>query len=219
MKTKAEQKLEEYLTGETPDQAPAPTPDQAPAPTPDQVVDKAAKQSSDQAEPTLKKAAAAGNETAKKVTGKSKEEKEEEKRRQAEEEEEQQRIEEEQQRQRDILSNSLDAPAVITRRGAAWLSSAPTPGGVGMLLLALIMFLWIIVPVNAAGDTRAKLLFYTLTGRTKFNQQYEAAEAAASATGGGTDFGDSSSSSSSGTGNGTISIQPGTAIILSPFEV
>lgn len=217
MKKKAEETIDNYIKDQDQDQAPVKADqDQAPVKTDDQVVSDAAHKSSDQAETTSHKAAKSGNETAKKVTAQSKEEKDAEKRRLAEEEAENQRIEDEEARRRDILSNSLDAPAVLTRRGANWIASAPTPGGVGVLILALLMFLWIIVPVNESGDTRAKLLWYTLTGRTKLKQQYETAENAAAASGGDAAFGDSASG---GTGNGTVTITPGASIILSPFEV
>jgi hypothetical protein len=214
MKKKSEETIDNYI-GEAPEEDNQTAPEQAPVKTDDLVVSDAARKSSDQTETTSHKAAKSGNETAKSVTAASKEEKEAEKQRLAEEEAEKQRIEEEEARRRDILQNSLDAPSVLTRRGANWLASAPTPGGVGVLLLALLMFLWIIVPANESGDTRAKLLWYTLTGRTKLKQQYETAENAAAASGGGADFGDSTG----GTGNGTVTIAPGASIILSPFEV
>lgn len=47
-----------------------------------------------------------------------------------------------------------------------WLSALPTPGGIGMLLLALLFFMLVIIPVNANGDTRLKLLWKTITGQT-----------------------------------------------------
>jgi hypothetical protein len=45
------------------------------------------------------------------------------------------------------------------------ISSWDTPGGVGLLLLALFILLWMIVPVNG-GHTRFGLLWLTLTGQT-----------------------------------------------------
>jgi hypothetical protein len=47
-----------------------------------------------------------------------------------------------------------------------WLASKPTPGGIATLLILICVFLIAIVPVNAQGDTRLKLLWLTLTGKT-----------------------------------------------------
>lgn len=46
------------------------------------------------------------------------------------------------------------------------LNSLPKPGGIGLLLLALVFFLLVIIPVNKQGDTRLKLLWRTITGQT-----------------------------------------------------
>lgn len=68
-----------------------------------------------------------------------------------------------------------------------WAESVPTPGGIGILLALIFLFLWAIVPVNGK-HTRAELLWLTLTGRTQM----------ASAPDAGTDTG----STSIGTGSG-----------------
>jgi Fe2+ transport system protein B len=47
-----------------------------------------------------------------------------------------------------------------------FLNSLPKPGGIGLLILALIFFLLVILPVNKQGDTRLKLLWRTITGQT-----------------------------------------------------
>ncbi len=46
------------------------------------------------------------------------------------------------------------------------IGSMPTPGGLGLLVAILLVLLWIVIPVNTQGDTRLKLLWYTLGGRT-----------------------------------------------------
>jgi hypothetical protein len=80
-----------------------------------------------------------------------------------------------------VAESALSAPTGVVRQATNWLSNAPTPGGIGVLLLALIFFLWVIVPVNEQGDTRLKLLWYTLIGRTRFKPEY-------GSEGGGADF-------------------------------
>lgn len=50
-------------------------------------------------------------------------------------------------------------------RFEAWAESVPTPGGIGILLLLIFLFLWAIVPVNGK-RTRAELLWLTLMGQT-----------------------------------------------------
>jgi hypothetical protein len=56
---------------------------------------------------------------------------------------------------------------VISRAGAAVdkVSSLQTVGGIGLLLAILIFLLFIVVQVNAAGDTRIKQFWYMLNGR------------------------------------------------------
>lgn len=60
-----------------------------------------------------------------------------------------------------IQSNLTDAGNRLAERIAGW----DTPGGIGLLLLALFILLWMIVPVNG-GHTRFGLLWLTLTGQT-----------------------------------------------------
>ncbi len=66
-----------------------------------------------------------------------------------------------------IQSNVTDP--VISRAGAAVdkISSLKTVGGIGLLLAILIFLLFIVVQVNAQGDTRIKQLWYMLNGRAK----------------------------------------------------
>lgn len=53
-----------------------------------------------------------------------------------------------------------------TARASDWVASRPTPGGIGAMLIAIFFFLWVLIPVNPQGYTRAYLLWLTLTGRT-----------------------------------------------------
>lgn len=53
-----------------------------------------------------------------------------------------------------------------TAPGIRWLSRLPTPGGIATMLLILVFFLLAVFPVNSNGDTRLKLLWLTLTGKT-----------------------------------------------------
>lgn len=46
-----------------------------------------------------------------------------------------------------------------------WIAKAPTPGGIGVLLLIILLFVAIIVPVSG-GYTRLQLFWLTLLGRT-----------------------------------------------------
>lgn len=47
-----------------------------------------------------------------------------------------------------------------------WADRMPTPGGIGLLLAAIFILLWAVVPVNG-GHTRLTLLWMTLMGRTR----------------------------------------------------
>lgn len=186
----------------------------------EQTVASAASKAGDTTETAIQKAARKGNKSARKVADKNETEEEKAAREQAEQAEaeaEQARLEAE--ANKTALQQALDTPGGLARRTSNWLSSAPTPGGIGMLVLALLFFLWAIIPVNSAGDTRLKLLWYTLIGRTQFTESTQIA-------GGSADFGDSSTSdATTGSGNGTGPVDNGNAasgpdiIILSPFEV
>jgi len=49
------------------------------------------------------------------------------------------------------------------------IADMPTPGGIGILLIILLIFIWAVIPVNKQGGvsyTRLGLLWLTLTGRT-----------------------------------------------------
>src|SRR6266700_6386425 len=44
-------------------------------------------------------------------------------------------------------------------------SAAPVPGGIGLLVAVIVLLLFVVVQVNAEGDTRLKQLWYMLNGR------------------------------------------------------
>jgi hypothetical protein len=56
--------------------------------------------------------------------------------------------------------------AQVAAPGVRFLSSLPTPGGIGVILFIIVIFLMAVIPVNAQGDTRLKLIWLTLLGRT-----------------------------------------------------
>jgi len=68
------------------------------------------------------------------------------------------------------------APAV------AWLANAPTPGGMATIVLVLVFFLLAVIPVDKSGNTRLKLLWLTITGKTQLSY-------APGSNGGGSNFG------------------------------
>lgn len=61
-----------------------------------------------------------------------------------------------------LVSEGLDRTTPVGR----WLESRPSPGGIATLLIIIAVFLLAIVPINAQGDTRLKLIWLTLTGKT-----------------------------------------------------
>lgn len=65
-----------------------------------------------------------------------------------------------------------------------WLAKQPTPGGVATIFVILMFFLFAIVPVNERGDTRLKLIWFTLTSKTKLSS-----DDTGDIIGGGGDFG------------------------------
>lgn len=75
------------------------------------------------------------------------------------------------------LADSLkDKVSTTTQRVSDWADRMPTPGGIGVLLLAIFFLLWAVVPVNRSDGkqhTRLELLWLTLTGRTKMAQAPE----------------------------------------------
>jgi len=69
-----------------------------------------------------------------------------------------------------FLNDSLTAAGNRARVATDWMASLKTPGGVGFLVFVLIFFVWVIVPVNDANQTRLQLLWGILTGQTGFSQ-------------------------------------------------
>ncbi len=53
-----------------------------------------------------------------------------------------------------------------TQPAQRWAASRPTPGGIATLLILIGVFLMAIVPVDNQGNTRLKLLWLTITGKT-----------------------------------------------------
>lgn len=53
---------------------------------------------------------------------------------------------------------------LIPKQAVQRVAALPTPGGLGLIILALVFFVFVIVPVNANGDTRFALIWRALTG-------------------------------------------------------
>lgn len=67
----------------------------------------------------------------------------------------------------DFVESALDKAQPTIR----WLENVPTPTGLGVLLGVIVIFLLAVVPVNSAGDTRLKLLYYVLSGKAQLKPQ------------------------------------------------
>lgn len=65
----------------------------------------------------------------------------------------------------ETVSSAIAGAGTTVNRLADWLATRPTPGGIGVMIAVIIFFLWAIVPVNAAGETRLYLLWGVLTGQ------------------------------------------------------
>jgi hypothetical protein len=70
-------------------------------------------------------------------------------------------------RQRGIRATSIAIDSVSSgiRPLIDKVGSAPTVGGVGLLIAAIIFLLFVVVQINAEGDTRLKQFWYMLNGR------------------------------------------------------
>lgn len=145
------------------------------------------------------------NTTSAQIAQKASETKEELARQQAEAKKEEDRLRDEQEQQ----ANMQEKIAVLADKTMAdvnektkpyltWFSSLPTPGGILLLVLVLMFFLFAVTPVNKAGDTRLKLLWLTLTGKTQLNYANNPATSGNGASG---QFG---STTASDNGNTTI---------------
>lgn len=87
----------------------------------------------------------------------------------------------EQQRQREETSNIQKVQDAGQRVANAaldaaeppikWFENRPTPFGIGVIIAIIVVFLLAIVPVDDAGNTRLKLIFLTLSGKTHLSYQ------------------------------------------------
>lgn len=71
------------------------------------------------------------------------------------------------------LQSVGDRAQALGQSVESWSERVATPGGIGLLLLAIFFLLWAVVPVNG-GKTRLELLWLTLTGRTKMSASPDA---------------------------------------------
>ena len=69
--------------------------------------------------------------------------------------------------------NGLRKTAARVRSGVGrvgdFFGRIPVAGGIGLLVVILLLLVCVILPVNANGDTRLKLLFFTLLNKTTLN--------------------------------------------------
>jgi hypothetical protein len=65
----------------------------------------------------------------------------------------------------DAVQSVIDRAALPAGRAHDAIAAAPTPGGIGVLVIALLFFVWAIVPFN--GHTRLEWLWLTITGRSR----------------------------------------------------
>jgi hypothetical protein len=87
-------------------------------------------------------------------------------------EREQRRQERERQQQRAARQRGIQAANITmnsissgTQRLIDRVAAAPVPGGIGLLVAVIILLLFVVVQVNAEGDTRFKMFWYMLNGR------------------------------------------------------
>jgi len=65
----------------------------------------------------------------------------------------------------------LNSTKIVAAPAVNWFSNLPTPGGLATIIIILIVFVMAIVPVDASGTTRLKLVWLTLTGKTHLRYQ------------------------------------------------
>jgi hypothetical protein len=87
-------------------------------------------------------------------------------------EREQRRQERERQQQRAARQRGIRATEIAmesvnsgTQRLIDKIAAAPVPGGIGLLVAVIVLLLFVVVQVNAEGDTRLKMFWYMLNGR------------------------------------------------------
>ncbi len=70
-------------------------------------------------------------------------------------------------RQRGIAAANITMDSINsgTQRLIDRVSAAPVPGGIGLLVAVIVLLLFVVVQVNAEGDTRLKMFWYMLNGR------------------------------------------------------
>lgn len=71
------------------------------------------------------------------------------------------------------VSNLVERADIVGSRLENWASNIATPGGIGVLLFAIFLILWAVIPVNG-GHTRAQLFWLTITGRTRMSDTPDA---------------------------------------------
>jgi hypothetical protein len=67
---------------------------------------------------------------------------------------------------KNVVANTGQAAQKAVEPVHQLIINAPTPGGIASILLVIGFFLLAVVPVNPQGDTRLKLIWLTLTGKT-----------------------------------------------------
>lgn len=92
--------------------------------------------------------------------------KREEREREAKERERQQEEKSRIQRLQDAGRNASNAALDALEPPVRWMERVPTPFGLGVILFIAIVFILAIVPVDAAGNTRLKLIWLTISGKT-----------------------------------------------------
>lgn len=70
-------------------------------------------------------------------------------------------------RRREIALATAQRAATVLARTQVTLEHTPMPGGIGLMLIAIIFILFAIQPVNASGATRLQLMFEAFMGNVK----------------------------------------------------
>lgn len=70
-----------------------------------------------------------------------------------------------------MLTHITDTASDAINPAINRVASAKTPGGIGALVLILVILLFIVVQVNANGDTRLKMLWYMLSGQASLKDR------------------------------------------------
>jgi hypothetical protein len=89
----------------------------------------------------------------------------------------------------DIVSRNTDKAGQLTSQAADRIGAMKTTGGISLLLVILALLMFIVVRVNASGDTRLKQLWYMLNGRTSLQGKVTLTGATGGVQGSSGDFG------------------------------